>query len=94
VNMSVFERVGEFGTLMALGNRSRDVFSLVMLENALVGLIGAVTGVFVGLLMAWALTNLGIEMPPLPSDRLIRPVVSDRFLTCSITSHKIMASYF
>ena len=44
VNMTVFERMGEFGTLMALGNRSRDIFRLVVLENALVGMIGAVLG--------------------------------------------------
>ena len=34
VNMSVFERVGEFGTMMALGNRSRRVFTLIIAENA------------------------------------------------------------
>ena len=29
VNMSVFQRVGEFGTMMALGNRRKVVFQLV-----------------------------------------------------------------
>ena len=32
VNMSVFERVGEFGTMMALGNRNRQVIQLIMAE--------------------------------------------------------------
>jgi len=67
VNMSVFERVGEFGTLMALGSRSSDVFRLVMLENTLVGAIGTLLGVVVGLLVATALTALAITMPPLPN---------------------------
>ena len=41
VNMSVFERVGEFGTMMALGNRSRRVFTLIIAENTLIGVAGA-----------------------------------------------------
>src|SRR5690606_26858962 len=44
VNMSIFERVGEFGTMMALGNRSNQVFLLIMQENLLLGLIGSGLG--------------------------------------------------
>jgi len=67
VNMSVFERIGEFGTLLALGNRSSDIFRLIVLENTLTGLLGAMAGLAAGLLAAYALTALGIEMPPLPN---------------------------
>jgi putative ABC transport system permease protein len=67
VNMTVFERVGEFGTMMAIGNRSSAIFRLVVLENALVGLIGALLGLVAGVLAAWGITALGIPMPPLPN---------------------------
>ena len=67
VNMTVFERVGEFGTLMAIGNRSGDIFRLVVLENVLVGIIGALLGLVAGVLSAWGITALGIAMPPLPN---------------------------
>jgi len=66
VNMSVFERVGEFGTMMALGNRSGAVFRLVLAENALLGLSGGLLGVVIGLMLAWAISAIGIPMPPPP----------------------------
>ena len=70
VNMSVFERVGEFGTMMALGNRSGSVFRLVMSENLLLGLIGGMLGVVFGLVLAWVISTIGIPMPPAPGANL------------------------
>jgi putative ABC transport system permease protein len=67
VNMSVFERVGEFGTLKALGNRNMDVFRLVLSENALIGAAGAIFGLAVGIAAAVAITAAGFEMPPPPN---------------------------
>jgi putative ABC transport system permease protein len=67
VNMSVLERVGEFGTMMALGNRSRTVFRLVVTEHALLGLAGGVLGVVSGLALAAAISAVGIPMPPPPN---------------------------
>src|SRR3569832_298332 len=40
--MVVHERTGEYGTLRALGDRRGDVFRLILAENALLGLFGAV----------------------------------------------------
>ena len=70
VNMGVFERVGEFGTMMALGNRRLDVFRLVMLENVIIGLIGSAAGLLMGVLLAWSISALGIPMPPPPSSEV------------------------
>lgn len=67
VNMAVFERTGEFGTMRALGRRSRDVFRLVLLENILLGLLGAAVGVAVGVGLALMLSAIGIPMPPPPN---------------------------
>lgn len=67
VNMSIFERMGEFGTMMALGNRSRQVFQLIVSENIMLGLIGGCLGVGVGVLMALAISAIGIPMPPPPN---------------------------
>jgi putative ABC transport system permease protein len=67
VNMSAFERVGEFGTMMALGNRSGTVFWLVVTENTLLAFIGAGLGVILGQLLAWAISAVGIPMPPPPN---------------------------
>jgi len=67
VNMSIFERVGEFGTMMALGNDSNQVFRLIISENLLLGLIGGGLGVGMGILLATAISAIGIPMPPPPN---------------------------
>ncbi|WP_347888142.1 ABC transporter permease [Nitrosomonas europaea] len=67
VNMSIFERVGEFGTMMALGNDSHQVFRLIISENLLLGLIGGGLGVGTGVLLATAISAIGIPMPPPPN---------------------------
>jgi len=67
VNMSVMERIGEFGTMMALGNPRRDVFKLVMVENILLGVIGSAIGLFVGIALALVISAIGIPMPPPPN---------------------------
>jgi putative ABC transport system permease protein len=67
VNMSVFERVGEFGTMMALGNRSSVVFKLIIAENAIIGLLGATLGVVLGVVLAYVISAIGIPMPPPPN---------------------------
>lgn len=70
VNTSAFERVAEFGTMMALGNRSRVVFRLILAENCLLGLAGAGLGVVLGVILALTISAIGIPMPPPPNSDL------------------------
>lgn len=70
VNMTVFERQGEFGTLMALGNTRAYVFRLVLMENAMLGLLGGVVGVIFGAALAFGISEIGIRMPPPPNSNL------------------------
>ena len=67
VNMSIFERTGEFGTMMALGNRSRDVFRVIMIENTLLGILGSTLGLAIGVALALIISAVGISMPPPPN---------------------------
>ncbi len=67
VNMSIFERVGEFGTMMALGNRKRRIFALIMAENTLIAVAGAGLGVILGMILALIISAIGIPMPPPPN---------------------------
>jgi putative ABC transport system permease protein len=67
VNMSALERVGEFGTMRALGNPASTVFRLVVTEALLLGLFGAALGVAVGAALAAGLSAVGIPMPPPPN---------------------------
>jgi len=70
VNMTAYERVGEFGTLKALGTRSWQISLLIVLENALLGLIGASLGVVLGVVLALGLSAIGIPMPPPPNSNV------------------------
>lgn len=67
VNMGIFERASEFGTMMAMGDRSFHVFSLIVLESLWLGLIGSLGGVLVGIVLAQAISLVGIPMPPPPN---------------------------
>ncbi|MGD9600842.1 MAG: ABC transporter permease [Gammaproteobacteria bacterium] len=67
VNMAIQERIGEFGTLLALGNRRRSVFRLVLMENGILGFSASVIGVLLGIGLAWGISTIGIPMPPPPS---------------------------
>ncbi len=70
VNMSIHERVGEFGTMMALGNRSGRVFALILAENLVIGALGALIGTLLGVALALAISQVGIPMPPPPNSDL------------------------
>lgn len=70
INMVVYERTGEFGTMLALGLRQRQIFGLVMLENALLGLLGSLLGFIVGIMLAAIISNIGLPMPPPPGSSI------------------------
>ena len=88
VSMTAYERVGEFGTLKALGKRSSDISKLIILENALLGFIGASLGVLLGIALALGISAVGIPMPPPPNSnvgytamiRVVPSVVAVSFL--------------
>lgn len=67
VNMTLFERTREFGTMLALGNRPSSVFRLIMTEGAILGIVGALVGMALGSALAMAISAVGIPMPPPPN---------------------------
>lgn len=67
VNMGVFERMGEFGTMMAVGNRQGQVAQLIVIEGMLLGIVGAIAGAALGVVLAVIISAIGIPMPPPPN---------------------------
>jgi len=67
VNMSLFERVPEFGTMRALGDPASYIVRLVLVECVLLGVIGATVGVGIGSLLSAIISYFGIAMPPPPN---------------------------
>jgi putative ABC transport system permease protein len=64
--MSVLERTGEIGTLMAIGLRRKTIMYLFVSEGLMLGIIGGVLGVAFGSVLATVLSAVGIPMPPPP----------------------------
>ena len=61
--MSVLERTHEFGIVMSLGLRPGRLGRLVMLETALMGVIGLVLGAIVGSIFTTWFTVNGLSIP-------------------------------
>jgi putative ABC transport system permease protein len=65
--MSVLERVREFGTLLAMGTDRLQLARLVVLEAAWLAIIGGVAGSALTVVTATAINAMEIEMPPPPA---------------------------
>jgi putative ABC transport system permease protein len=68
-SMSVLERVREIGVLRATGMTSRQVWAMVVIEAGVLGLVGALVGAGVGLvvgalLVAWSSAGFGLVFDP------------------------------
>lgn len=61
VLMSVLERTKEFGVLLAIGMPPRDLGLLVLLESALLGLLGSLVGAGLGALLVAYLVAYGLD---------------------------------
>ena len=60
--MSVFERIQEFGVLMAIGMRNTRIFFMVVYEAFFLGLLGAAAGLAIGYGIYVPLSNSGIDL--------------------------------
>ena len=64
--MTVLERTGEIGTLMALGFKRRSVLQMMFIEGLLLGVVGGALGVAVGVALGIGISAVGIPMPAPP----------------------------
>lgn len=60
--MSVFERIQEFGVLMAIGMRSRRLFWMIIIESLVLGVFGTLIGFSAGLGLYFWLASTGIDL--------------------------------
>ena len=61
--MSILERVRELGILMAVGMKKARVFSMIVMESAMVSLIGGAVGLILSFAMVRILNIYGIRVP-------------------------------
>ncbi len=67
LNMTVFERMAEFGTMRVLGNRGSEVVKLIGIEGLLLGVLGSLIGILLAVITAAVVSVAGIPMPPPPN---------------------------
>lgn len=84
--MSVFERVREIGTLLAVGVKRVQVLQLFILEAAALGLFGGLAGIIAGRLALVGLTLKGIEfdMPGTSGKALLVPHVTPGYIAGAV----------
>jgi putative ABC transport system permease protein len=65
MSMAVVERTTEIGTLRAVGSRRSGIRWLFVCEGVLLGMIGAIVGVAVAIVLAWLVNHSGLTwLPP------------------------------
>ncbi|MBX7098259.1 MAG: FtsX-like permease family protein [Myxococcaceae bacterium] len=84
--MTVFERVREIGTLLAVGVRRAQVLALFMLEAAVLGSLAALAGAVIGrtALALIAAKGIPMELPGTSGHSMLEPTVSVRFVVGSV----------
>jgi putative ABC transport system permease protein len=60
--MSVFERIKEFGILMAIGMKNINLFFMIISEAFFLGIFGTLLGLFLGMLIYIPLSNSGLNL--------------------------------
>ncbi len=79
--MSVYERVREIGTMLAVGVRRWQVTSLFLWESIFLGLISAACGTTIGYTAVYALGRHGVAVYPPGGDKtVIYPYIGFHFL--------------
>ncbi len=59
--MSIFERQTEFGILLAIGTRSKQLFYQIMLEGLFIGLLSVAVGLFLAFILCYWGSLVGID---------------------------------
>jgi putative ABC transport system permease protein len=80
--MTVMERTREIGTLMALGYRRRHILFMFLIESAVIGGLGGLSGVLVGVGLVGALHfhGLVITLPGQAVTTTLYPILSVSFV--------------
>jgi len=92
MNMAVLERIGEIGTLMALGTERHGILKLFLAEGVVLGLLGGLMGCIMGCVAAFVLSWIGIQMPKAPGSEM--QWVAHIKLTPGILSGAFLMAFF
>ena len=87
--MSMFERVREFGVLMALGARPAWVLRLIILESLILGALGIAVGVTLGSALIIHYGHVGLHLPLKEAFEYFIPFDPLLFMRFNWSTHRI-----
>lgn len=84
--MSVFERVREIGTLLAVGVRRAQVMQMFLIEAGVIGIAGGLAGALVGRIVLFIFNTRGIpiQLSGLSGSNVLRPFATNGFTLAAI----------
>lgn len=74
VALSTLERRRQIGILKAIGLKSRDVLKVMLVESTIVGLMSAILGIGISVLLMTILSKIGGILIPIPTDARLAAV--------------------
>lgn len=102
--MSVYERVQEFGVLMAIGMQKHKIFMLIVMEALLLGTAGSCIGISLSAVMIYGLGVFGIPLGKMAEglgaygiDTILYPSVSYgeyRFILVAVLVASVIAAIY
>jgi ABC-type antimicrobial peptide transport system permease subunit len=90
--MSIFERVREFGIMMAVGTKPRQIVWLVMLESLWIAVVSLVCGIVAGALVTQYCTTHGIDLTRFMGEMSMVGTTLDPILYAKLTARNIIRS--
>ncbi len=84
--MSVFERVREIGTMLAVGVRRRQVMLMFIYEALVLGVLGGIAGALLGRLMLLVASARGINisLSGVSGQNILRPHTTPQFILVTV----------
>ena len=84
--LTLFERKKEIGTLMAIGIKAKEITLLIVMESAIIGIIGSVLGVLLSAIILIILGNVGWarNLPQTNTIVTIYPLINAPFMLLSL----------
>jgi len=94
IMMSIFERVREFGVMMALGTKPRQILKLVMQEAVLLGVTGILIGSGLGASLTSYFAREGIDLSSWAQGAAALGITSTIVYTKLTTTNLIYSNLF
>jgi ABC-type lipoprotein release transport system permease subunit len=88
--MAVYERTREIGVLAALGVKPAQISMLFLLEGAMIGVVGVISGTILGLVINFLLSKYGIDYSSFSSLTEFTALITDRIYSTMGVSKLLM----